>query len=144
MTIKNKLTKQQIFDKVWERFVAQKRPLSFFRLKPSNIIYCTFYGPKDARDPIGMFIPRENYEAFWMDDCSGLTVYSFLVELKLRNLNQEPWTQIFIDNESLFEDLQKAHDDVAKFVKPYRRLGAIQGKLISVAKRHKLHYGQTK
>ena len=136
----NPLTKQQVFDKVWDRFVIKRKPLSFIRIKPTNFIYTQFYGSDSARDPIGMFIPEENYCADWMDESSGCTVYSFLLGLKVRGLDKEPWTQIFFQHESLFEDLEKAHDDVARFIKPYKRLGVMRGKLIGVAKKHKLKY----
>jgi hypothetical protein len=131
------LSKQEIFNKIWNRFVTLKKPLSFERLKPSNFIYCKMYGANGAMDPMGMFIPKEVYDP-WMEEAGGHTVKSFLLELKNRNLLEQDWTNIFVNNQKLFEDLQEAHDDVAKFVKPRRRLGAIAGRLRGVAKKHRL------
>lgn len=133
----NTLTKQEVFNKVWNRFVVLKKPLSFIRVKPSNVICCLMRGADGAMDPIGMFVPNENYQP-WMDEAGGCTVKTFLTELKNQGLLEQDWTNIFVTHQKLFEELQEIHDDVAVFVKPRRRLGAIAGRLRKLANKHKL------
>jgi hypothetical protein len=102
------MTKQEIFDKVWDHFVVKGNPRSYTETEPGGV--CRFRLDKTAECPVrcavGLFIPDDVYDVA-MDSYSS--VYDLRDEFDL----PADLDELFTVHSSLFHALQAAHDSTA-------------------------------
>lgn len=129
-----KLTKQTIFNKVWNHFIVKKGKASF----SSEMKQCLYRGPNGAKCAIGVLIPDSVYEPKMekFGNLSGLIMLSD----KFQN-----WAKKDLDKsvtefnyEFLFK-LQLAHDELAvKNLTDKEFTGRYKEKLLDIAHMFKL------
>ncbi len=91
--MKQKLTLQKMFDKVWDHFVVKKNP------KSTVNGLCQYRGPNNTKCAIGLFIPKSVYRK----SMEGKPINRITVENKSVR-------QIIGDDYSALNGLQQCHD----------------------------------
>lgn len=94
---KRKLTRQQIFDRVWDYFVVKKHPKSM----DGQTDNCFYLGPEGTRCAIGIFLAKPEAKA-----CSESGAI-----FEVRDLNPDIYNRHFRDEDLQFlAALQRCHD----------------------------------
>lgn len=108
------MTKQEAFDRVWQWFAVEKRPLS-----ASADLGCAYRGDDGARCAVGIFIPDAEY-------ASSMEGQSFCIVVdRCPSLAALP-----SETQSLLETLQDCHDTAENrsgLVRKLRELAAHEG-----------------
>lgn len=113
-----KLSNQEVFDKVWEHFIKNKNPPSIM-----DDGRCVYRGPGGSKCAIGIFIPDDKYIP-QMDEDSGH------IPLLLDDI---------ILNILILYEFRRAHDSSATIPRPSFH-EKMKLKLIEIAVRHRLTY----
>lgn len=100
------MTKQEIFDKVWDHFVVKGNPRSQVETPGGDT--CRFRQDQTAACPVrcavGLFIPDDAYVPAMDDSCGTSTCLRELYELP------PEIDALFEEHDALFYALQQAHD----------------------------------
>jgi len=122
------LTPQQIFNRVWDWFVVNKKPASL-----SEEGVCQYRGPNGARCAVGIFIHDKDYDR----ECEGGAISDLLTSysIELRNFVR--------DHILLLEELQAVHDRAADGCSISEFSEAIKYGLIELAEEFELHIPQS-
>lgn len=96
----NRLTKQEVFDKVWDWFVLQDKPRAMFGDG------CVYRGEDNACCAIGLFIPDDLYT----DELEDNSVQTLFIGGISDHPAAEYLRELLPDDVSFLQELQDCHD----------------------------------
>ncbi len=103
------MTRQEIFNEVWGRFILDRAPASFTPnpdLNSDSTALCAYRGPGGARCAVGLFIPDEIYDP----RLENVNPAGLLFHLDSYT-QSDPFLVMLLEHHHFLEELQVCHDD---------------------------------